>query len=284
MLSLVSRNLKIFFKDKTILFFSLLGVLIVLGLYVLFLGNVAFKEFENIPGTKFLIATWVMSSIIAMIPINSSLGSLSTMLIDKEKGTYDDLILTSISRTQIIGGYVLSTFIVTFSLSIIALILTEVYIGIIGGPLLSLQAVGEIVLLIVLNTLIATLTLFCISLFFKKLNTYSVFNSVLSTLIGFLTGTLVIIGELPAAFQVVIKIFPFSHSASLFRKIMMKEPIQMVFLGADSNVVNNFRKTMGIDFYMNSKPISPYTSLLYLAIVGLISFIISYVRLQKKQG
>jgi len=89
------------------------------------------------------------------------------MLVDKEKGTYDDLILTSISRTQIIGGYVLSTFIVTFSLSIIALIFTEVYIGIIGGPLLSLQGVGEIILLIVLNTLIATLTLFCVSLFFK---------------------------------------------------------------------------------------------------------------------
>jgi multidrug/hemolysin transport system permease protein len=284
MLALVNRNLKIFFKDKAILLFSLVGILIVLGLYVLFLGNVTFEEFENIPGTNFLIATWVMSSIIAMIPINSSLGSLTTMLVDKEKGTYDDLILTSISRTQIIGGYVLSTFIVTFSLSIIALIFTEVYIGIIGGPLLSLQGVGEIILLIVLNTLIATLTLFCVSLFFKNLNAYSLFNSILATLIGFLTGTLVIIGELPAAFQVAVKIFPFSHSASLFRKIMMEEPIRIVFLGADSSVINNFRKIMGIDFYMNGEPISPYISILYLAIFGLMSFIVSYVSLQKKQG
>lgn len=42
MLALVNRNLKIFFKDKAILLFSFVGILIVLGLYVLFLGNVTF--------------------------------------------------------------------------------------------------------------------------------------------------------------------------------------------------------------------------------------------------
>jgi multidrug/hemolysin transport system permease protein len=83
---------------------------------------------------------------------------------------------------------------------------------------------------------------------------------------------------------VAVKIFPFSHSASLFRKIMMEEPIRIVFLGADSSVINNFRKIMGIDFYMNGEPISPYISILYLAIFGLMSFIVSYVSLQKKQG
>ena len=40
MISFVSRNLKVFFRDKTAVFFSLLAVLIVLGLYIFFLGDV----------------------------------------------------------------------------------------------------------------------------------------------------------------------------------------------------------------------------------------------------
>ena len=34
MISFVSRNLKVFFRDKTAVFFSLLAVLIILGLYI----------------------------------------------------------------------------------------------------------------------------------------------------------------------------------------------------------------------------------------------------------
>ena len=40
LLCMVSRNLKIFLKDKANIFFSLLCPLIVLALYVLFLGKV----------------------------------------------------------------------------------------------------------------------------------------------------------------------------------------------------------------------------------------------------
>ena len=39
MSGLVSRNLKIFFRDKGAVIFSLLGVLIVAGLNILFLGD-----------------------------------------------------------------------------------------------------------------------------------------------------------------------------------------------------------------------------------------------------
>ena len=39
MKGLVIRNLKLYFKDKGAVFFSLLGVLIVIGLYILFLGD-----------------------------------------------------------------------------------------------------------------------------------------------------------------------------------------------------------------------------------------------------
>ena len=144
MTTLIQRNLKLFFKDKTVVMFSLLSTLIVLGLYIIFLGRLTFEELANYPGVDLLTGAWVMSGILAIIPVNSSLGALSAMLVDKEKGTYEDLIMTPLSRLQIIGGYVFSTFLTTLVLSVIVLIATEIYLVSLGGTLLSLGALSDI--------------------------------------------------------------------------------------------------------------------------------------------
>lgn len=52
MISLIKRNLKLFFRDKTSVFFSLLAVFIIIGLYVLFLGNMMTKNLEDLLGKK----------------------------------------------------------------------------------------------------------------------------------------------------------------------------------------------------------------------------------------
>jgi len=282
MITLIQRNLKLFFKDKTVVLFSLLSTLIVLGLYILFLGQVTFNELGDYPGINLLIGSWVMSGILAILPVNTSLGSLSAMLVDKEKGTYEDLIMTPLSRLKIIGGYVLSTFLVTFILSAIALLATEVYLVSFGEALLSLGTLVSLLFKIILNTLIATLILFCVSLFFKSLSAYSLFNSILGTLIGFLAGILIPIGSLSSVFQKVVMIFPFSHSAAMFRKILMEGSIKTVFAGADLVTVQNFRQTMGIDLLLDGKPITDLMSILYLLLWGVIGFLISLVRLKQK--
>lgn len=40
MIGFAKRNLKLFFRDKSAVFFSLLAVFIIIGLYALFLGDV----------------------------------------------------------------------------------------------------------------------------------------------------------------------------------------------------------------------------------------------------
>lgn len=282
MITLIQRNLKLFFKDKTVILFSLLSTLIVLGLYILFLGRVTFSELVDFPGINILIGSWVMSGILAILPVNSSIGSLSTMLVDKEKGTYEDLIMTPLSRLQIIGGYVLSTFLITLILSVITLLAAEVYLVSLGEALLSLRALVDLLFKIILNTLIATLLLFCISLFFKNLNAYSLFNSILGTVIGFLTGTLIPIGELSGIFQKIVMVFPFSHSAVMFRKILMEGSLKTVFAGAGAVTVQNFRQTMGIDFMINGEPLTVLASILYLLLWGVLGLLISLVRLKQK--
>ena len=49
--AIVGRNLRLFFRDRLNVFFSLLGAIILFGLYTLFLGNLQTDDLANaLPG------------------------------------------------------------------------------------------------------------------------------------------------------------------------------------------------------------------------------------------
>ena len=55
MIGFAKRNLLLFFRDKTSVFFSLLAVFIIIGLYALFLGDVWISSFSDMQGVRFLM-------------------------------------------------------------------------------------------------------------------------------------------------------------------------------------------------------------------------------------
>ena len=57
MITLARRNLKLFFRDRTAVFFSLLSVLVLLGLYVFFLGDVMLADFSSVEGVKVVLGS-----------------------------------------------------------------------------------------------------------------------------------------------------------------------------------------------------------------------------------
>ena len=54
MIGMAKRNLKLFFRDKSAVFFSLLAVFIIIGLYALFLGDVWTGSMEGMPEVRVL--------------------------------------------------------------------------------------------------------------------------------------------------------------------------------------------------------------------------------------
>ena len=52
MIAFTRRNLLVFFRDRTAVFFSLLSSLIIVGLYVLFLGDTWASNFEGLAHVK----------------------------------------------------------------------------------------------------------------------------------------------------------------------------------------------------------------------------------------
>ena len=78
----------------------------------------------------------------------------------------------------------------------------------VGVILLSVVSSGSMVLLVVS--------------FFKTSNAFAAASTVIGTLLGFLAGIYIPIGTLPDYLQTIVKLFPVSHSAALFRQILME--------------------------------------------------------------
>lgn len=55
MLTFAQRNLKLFFRDKSAVFFSLLAVFIIIGLYALFLGDVWTDSLSDLANARQLM-------------------------------------------------------------------------------------------------------------------------------------------------------------------------------------------------------------------------------------
>ena len=282
MKSLIARNLKVFFRDRASVFFSLLSVFIIFVLYVLFLGDVWTNELPKVPGARALTDSWIMAGILAVTSMTTVMGAFGTMVDDRVHNIIKDFGASPISKGKIAGGYVLSSFIVGVLMSLIAFALSEGYVVARGGALLSPAATIQVLRLILLSTLCNTAMVSFLVSFFKSVNAFATASSILGTMIGFLTGIYLPIGMLPAAVQAVIKVFPVSHAALLMRGTMMAVPMQQVFGSAPEAMVHGFEDQMGLAFRFGGEPVSVLTSLLILVGTTAVFYVLSIIRFSAK--
>ncbi|MDD3841025.1 MAG: ABC transporter permease [Clostridia bacterium] len=283
MKNLLKRNLLIFFRDKSSVFFSLLAVFIILGLYILFLGDIIVQGMGDMPGARFLIDSWIMAGLLAVTPATTSLGAMGTIIVDKKYGQYKDFAVSPLKRSTIVVGYVISGFIISLILTLITFVLAELYIVMYGGELLSIEAALKVLGLILFNTAYSSIMMFYLVSWFKSVSAFSVANNVIGSMIGFLTGIYIPIGNLPEAVQTVIKIFPPSHMAVLFRKIMMQQSEKIAFAGAPSEILESFRLELGIALKVGDNILSSQASFLYVLAFLVLFFVLSLFKIAKKE-
>jgi len=247
-LSITKRNLKIFFRDRMSVFFSLLSVFITIGLYVLFLGDMMQRNMGQILGARFVADSWIMAGLLAMVAVTGTMGALGTMVEDRSRKILRDFHASPLKRTTLVGGYVLGALIVGLVLSLITFVLGQVYILAYGGELLGMVNSLKVMGIMVLNVAAgAAMMIFMVS-FFSTTNAYGAAASVLGALLGFLTGIYVPIGVLPTTVQYAVKLFPTSHGAALFRQVMMEDALAQATAGAPTQVIAEVQRMFGVVF------------------------------------
>jgi multidrug/hemolysin transport system permease protein len=285
--SIAIRNLKLFFRDKASVFFSLLSVLIIIMLYALFLGDVQVKGIEEaygreVPGAGWLVNAWILAGILAVSTVTVSLGAYGTMVDDVHRGRVKDFFVSPIKRAQLVAGYMISSALISLIMNIVAFIIAEAYISLSGGELLTpvqmLQTLGILCL-----SIFSFSSLVCfITSYVKSPNAFGTLSTIVGTMIGFLTGIYVPVGILPEAVVTVMKFIPFTYSALWLRQIFTAAPMEYVFAGAPAEFAKGHADTWGINLYFGETAVEPWMMALIILGTGIIFFALSIWRLSKK--
>ena len=268
-----SRVLKIYLRDKTAVFFSLLSSFIIIGLYILFLGETYSSSFEQIGNIHQLMDQWVMAGLLATTSVSTSVATLSVMVDDQYQKRQKDFYCTPIKKTALAGGYFMASLIISFFLSLITLFFAQIYILINKGNWFSFSVYMQIIVILLLTVLMNSSMMFFISSFFKSNHAFSTATSIMGTLIGFLTGIYIPIGTLPEIIQWVIKIFPTSHGAVLLRQTMMNSTMNQSFQQLPQTAVVEFQNILGITYQFENITLTPICHYFYLIIFTIIFFI-----------
>ena len=279
---LAKRNLRIYFRDRSAVFFSLLAVFIILGLYLVFLGDVWTESLSDVEGAKELMNSWIVAGLLTVTGVTTTLGAFSVMVDDRVRKVSKDFSSTPVSKISMAGGYICSAFLIGLLMSILTFVLGELYIVLVGGRMLPPGSVCKVLGLIVLNTMTSTsIVLFIVSLI-GSINAFSNISIVIGTLIGFLTGMYLPIGQLPDWVQFGMKCFPITYSAGMFRQVMMEREMAASFEGISAEYLREFQIEMGNVFVFGDYTVSPELSVLFLLITTGIFFMLSVFRLSRK--
>lgn len=283
MSAFAKRNLKLYLRDKSSVIFSLLAVFIVIALYVLFLGDVYTNDLKEFEGAAEMMDNWVMAGVLAITSMTTAFGMLGTMVQDKSSGIEKDFYVSPVKRWRMGAGYMLSAYVVAVVMSLIALCVAEIYIVVNGGQLMEPGAMIQTVLVILLASFMNTSIALFLTTLFRSINAYTTANIVLGTLIGFLTGIYLPIGSYPEGVQWIVKLFPVSHGALIFRNIMMEPVMDKAFEGVPVSVVKEIKESLGIVYMFGDKEITVAFSLGIMAAVAIIFFAAACMNLSRKK-
>lgn len=278
--ALAKRCSLTYFRDRQSVFFSLMGVIIVVLLYLLFLRNTLIESYPDIPGMDSLIDAWVLSGILGIVPVTTCAGSLQTMIEDKADGRDRDILITPMTSSQIALGYILSTFIVGIVMSLLTFAICIAYLAATGCPLSAIGVLESIVLLIP-SALSASIVMYAISSFLNSTGAFSGLFTVVSVLIGFLAGIYMPMGVMPDAMNVVGTLVPASHMAALFRDTLAAEALNDAFGSMPATELAEFRMDMGFDLHLGGFEFSAETMIAYALIVTAAFFAVAVIRMRK---
>ncbi len=283
MIAFTRRNLKVFFRDKAAVFFSLLASLIIIGLYALFLGNNMASYIRELPHARLLVDRWLVAGLVSITSITTAMGAFGVMVEDKTKQIVKDFFTSPIRRWKLMGGYIFSAFIIGYIMSVVTLLVSQLYILAQGGSMISLAAYGKTLLVLLLAGFCNTTMVFFFAAFFSTETAFSTASTVLGTLIGFVTGIYIPIGVLPESVQWVIKLFPASHAVVLMRQILTEAAVAPYKDTIPAAALTEMNRAMGIEYYFGQTPLPGYVSLLILAGVGVLFFLLSLIHITRKR-
>ena len=268
--AMTKRNLLIYFRNKSAVFFSILSALILLAIMVVFLGESsseglldALNQYgtgtaeENAKNASWLVQLWIMGGILGVNSVTVSLTAIGAMVEDEERGRLRSFYVTPASRFYLSLGYILSAWVSGMEVG-------EGFFALKGHPVLGIVDLVSLVGVIALNTFVFSAIGYLAALFIRTGSAWSGMLTVAGTLVGFLGGTYIPVASMSEWLQNVVKLLPVIHGTALMRRFCMQSASKTVFAGMSDTVQTVFFEQMGVTLKNGAQTISILGQILLL--------------------
>ena len=254
MLELISRNRKVYTRDRLAFFMSFLSVIILILVYQVFLGQIqidAIKEALNSDtastDTIQMVNYWLISGLTTIISMTSTLGAFGVMVSDREKKLSEDFKVSPISNFKIELSYAIFAILFGIIMTMFSCIFA---IGMFNGfsSLLDFSMMDYLSILgtVSMGTVLAATIILPILAFIRTSSAFTTLSTIVGTFIGFISGVYLSIGSVGETLQQIMTWFPLTQVNARLKQILMKDAISKVFDHAPSTVITNYKESYGI--------------------------------------
>lgn len=231
-LNLTARNVKVFFSDKSMFFASLITPMILLILYVTFLGRVFQNSLDQdalgvaLPDSVInaVVNGQILACLLAVCSVTVAFSSNLLMVNDKITGSAKDIDVSPVKSHTKSLAYFAATFISTIIINLVALILCLIYIRTQNCWYYELKDVlllfGDVILLSFFGTALASVVNFGL----KTQGQLSAVANIVSAGYGFICGAYMPISNFSALLRDSIMFLPSTYFMSLIKNHALTAP------------------------------------------------------------
>lgn len=284
--ALIKRNIKLYFRDKGMFFSSLITPIILLILFVTFLGSIYRDSFASALSAAGInadaalidgcVGGQLISSLLAVTCITVAFCSNLIMIKDKTSGARRDLTVSPLHLSTLGFSYYLAALISTLIINLTAAAVSLAYLAFVGWYLSS----ADVLLLILdvfLLTMFGTALSSCVNFFLSSDGQASAVGTIVSAGYGFICGAYMPVSNFSPVLQKILSFLPGTYGTVLLRNHAMRGAFrQMTKDGIPQEVIEKICDSVDCNLYFFGQKVS--VSAMYMVLcASILLFIGIYI-------
>lgn len=231
LMGLIRRNLLIYFKDKSAIFFSMLTPIIVLALYILFLKEnyvdsisqaaerlMDFISLEDIDAfANGFLLVGILGSAMITVPYNT----LSTIVKDRENGVDKDMYATPVKKSQIVLAYFIASSLSAFIMTSLVMTAGIILLNVLNPMYMSVSSVVYLYVTALLGSVSGTAFFMPIMMLVKSQSVSGAFMGIVSAVSGFIIGAYLPVSQFSDGVQTFCNLFPATSVTVMLRRFCL---------------------------------------------------------------
>lgn len=284
--ALIKRNIKLYFRDKGMFFSSLITPIILLILFITFLGSIYRDSFASALSAAGInadatlidgcVGGQLISSLLAVTCITVAFCSNLIMIKDKTSGARRDFTVSPLHLSTLGFSYYLAALISTLIINLTAAAVSLAYLAFVGWYL-SAADVLLLILDVFLLTMFGTALSSCVNFFLSSDGQASAVGTIVSAGYGFICGAYMPVSNFSPVLQKILSFLPGTYGTVLLRNHAMRGAFrQMTKDGIPQEVIEKICDSVDCNLYFFGEKVS--VSAMYMVLcASILLFIGIYI-------